>query len=171
MKGADIVREALLREGVDHIFGIPGAATVEIHQSFSRTDEVDIILARHEQGAAFSAQGYARSTDRVGVCMATSGPGATNLLTALQGAGMDSIPLVAITGQVPTGSIGSNAFQETDMVAATKEMTKASFQVQDTADLPGVISEAFHRAKEGRPGPVLIDIPKDVQQGYARVDF
>ncbi len=171
VRGADIIRESITRQAVQKIFAYPGAATVEIHHSFLRSAEVEILLARHEQGAAFAAQGYARSSGKVGVCMATSGPGATNLLTGIQGAAMDSVPLVALTGQVATDAIGTDAFQETDVLNATNQMTKRSFQIRSTEEIPRILNAAFELARSGRPGPVLVDIPKDVQKGYARPDF
>ena len=164
IKGADAVVECLVREGVDVIFAYPGGSSLELHQSLAHTDKIRVILPRHEQGGAFAAGGYARATGRVGVCMATSGPGATNLVTGLADAYMDSIPLVAITGQVYAKYIGKMAFQETDIFGMTLPVVKHSYLVLDIHELPRVFKEAFHLAKSGRPGPVLIDIPKDVQQ-------
>ena len=164
IKGADAVVECLVREGVDVIFAYPGGSSLELHQSLARTDKIRVILPRHEQGGAFEAEGYARATGRVGVCMATSGPGATNLVTGLADAFMDSIPLVAITGQVYSKYIGKMAFQETDIFGMTLPVVKHSYLVLDINELPRVFKEAFYLAKSGRPGPVLIDIPKDVQQ-------
>ncbi len=164
IKGADAVVECLAREGVDVIFAYPGGSSLELHQSLAHSGKVRVILPRHEQGGAFAAEGYARATGRVGVCMATSGPGATNLVTGLADAYMDSIPLVAITGQVYSKYIGKMAFQETDIFGMTLPVVKHSYLVMDVHDLPRVFREAFHLAKSGRPGPVLIDIPKDVQQ-------
>jgi acetolactate synthase-1/2/3 large subunit len=170
-RGSEIVVEALKREGVDQIFGYPGGASMEIHQAFTEEEEVDVVLTRHEQGAAFAAQGYARTTGEAGVCLATSGPGATNLLTGIQDAKMDSIPLVAITGQVPRDMIGDDAFQETDIIGATMQMTKHNYLIQDIDDIAETVEEAFYLAETGRPGPVLIDIPKDVQQEYTVPNF
>jgi len=164
IKGADAVVECLVREGVDVIFAYPGGSSLELHQSLAHTDKIRVILPRHEQGGAFEAGGYARATGRVGVCMATSGPGATNLVTGLADAYMDSIPLVAITGQVYSKYIGKMAFQETDIFGMTLPVVKHSYLVMNVHDLPRVFKEAFHLARSGRPGPVLIDIPKDVQQ-------
>jgi acetolactate synthase-1/2/3 large subunit len=164
MKGADCVVECLIREGVDVIFAYPGGASQELHQSLARTDKIRTILPRHEQGGSFAAEGYARATGKVGVCMATSGPGATNLVSAIADAFMDSIPLVAITGQVFSKYIGKMAFQETDFYGMTLPIVKHSYLVMDVKDLPRVFKEAFHLARSGRPGPVVIDIPKDVQQ-------
>ena len=164
MKGADAVVECLIREGVDVIFAYPGGASQELHQSLARTDKIRVILPRHEQGGSFAAGGYARATGRVGVCMATSGPGATNLVSAIADAYMDSIPLVAITGQVKKEFIGKMAFQETDFFGMTLPVVKHSYLVMDVHELPRIMKEAFHLARSGRPGPVVIDIPKDVQQ-------
>ena len=164
IKGADAVVECLVREGVEVIFAYPGGSSLELHQSLARSGKVRVVLPRHEQGGGFAAEGYARATGRVGVCMATSGPGATNLVSAIADAYMDSIPLVAITGQVYSKYIGKMAFQETDIYGMTLPIVKHSYLVLDVNDLPRVFKEAFHLARSGRPGPVLIDIPKDVQQ-------
>ena len=164
MKGSDCVVESLIREGVDVVFAYPGGASQELHQSLARTDKIRVILPRHEQGGSFAAEGYARATGKVGVCMATSGPGATNLVSAIADAFMDSIPLVAITGQVFSKYIGKMAFQETDFYGMTLPIVKHSYLVMDVKDLPRIFKEAFHLARSGRPGPVVIDIPKDVQQ-------
>ena len=164
MKGSDAVVECLIREGVDVIFAYPGGASQELHQSLARTDKIRVILPRHEQGGSFAAEGYARATGKVGVCMATSGPGATNLVSAIADAYMDSIPLVAITGQVKKEFIGKMAFQETDFFGMTLPIVKHSYLVMDVAELPRIMKEAFHLARTGRPGPIVIDIPKDVQQ-------
>jgi len=164
MKGSDAVVECLIREGVDVIFAYPGGASQELHQSLARTDKIRTILPRHEQGGSFAAEGYARATGKVGVCMATSGPGATNLVSAIADAFMDSIPLIAITGQVFSKYIGKMAFQETDFYGMTLPIVKHSYLVMDVHDLPRVFKEAFQLARSGRPGPVIIDLPKDVQQ-------
>jgi acetolactate synthase-1/2/3 large subunit len=164
MKGAECVVECLIREGVDVIFAYPGGASLELHQALAKTDKIRTILPRHEQGGSFAAEGYSRATGKVGVCMATSGPGATNLVTAIADAYMDSIPLVAITGQVFSKFIGKMAFQETDFYGMTLPIVKHSYLVMSPADLPRIFKEAFHLARSGRPGPVVIDIPKDVQQ-------
>ena len=164
MKGSDCVVECLIREGVDVIFAYPGGASQELHQSLARTDKIRVILPRHEQGGSFAAEGYARATGKVGVCMATSGPGATNLVSAIADAFMDSIPLVAITGQVYSKYIGKMAFQETDFYGMTLPIVKHSYLVLDVRELPRIFKEAFHLARSGRPGPVIIDIPKDIQQ-------
>ncbi len=171
MKGRDIIVKALENEGVRVIFGYPGGTSMEIHQGLTLSKQIRMVLPRHEQGGAFAAGGYARSTGEVGVCMATSGPGATNLLTGIMDAKMDSIPLVAITGQVPSTMLGSDAFQETDIVGATFPMVKHSYLVQNIADIPQIIHEAFEIAKSGRPGPVIVDIPKNIQQQEVVPDF
>jgi acetolactate synthase-1/2/3 large subunit len=165
MRGADIVIQSLIREGVDVLFGYPGGASMELHQALTRSN-IRVILCRHEQGEIFAAEGYAKSSGKVGVCMATSGPGATNLVTGLADAKMDSVPLVAITGQVPSSVIGRDAFQETPIVEITRQITKHNYLVDRVEDIPRIIKEAFHIANTGRPGPVLLDIPKDIQQSY-----
>ncbi len=164
MKGADLVVDCLVREGVDVIFAYPGGASQDLHQALARCDRIRTILPRHEQGGSFAAEGYARTTGKAGVCMATSGPGATNLITAIADAYMDSTPLVAITGQVKQQFIGKSAFQETDIFGMTLPIVKHSYLVLKAEDIPKIVKEAFHLAVSGRPGPVLIDIPKDVQQ-------
>src|SRR5215216_7430106 len=164
MKGADCVVESLIREGVDVVFAYPGGASQELHQALARTDKIRVILPRHEQGGSFAAEGYARATGKVGVCMATSGPGATNLVSAIADAFMDSIPMVAITGQVKSKFIGKMAFQEIDFYGMTLPIVKHSYLVMNVHDLPRVFKEAFQLARSGRPGPVIIDLPKDVQQ-------
>jgi len=162
--GADILVQALVNHGVDTIFAYPGGASMPLHQALTRfADRIRTILPRHEQGGAFAAQGVARSTGKVGVCMATSGPGATNLVTAIADAKLDSIPLIAITGQVPTSVIGADAFQETPIVEVCRGITKHHYLVTDVNDVARVVREAFLIASTGRPGPVLIDLPKDVQ--------
>lgn len=160
--GASLLFEVLQQHGVKHVFGYPGGAIMPIYDALYDSD-VDHFLCRHEQGAAFSAIGYARAAGKVGVCFATSGPGATNLITGLADALADSIPIVAITGQVPTGAMGSDAFQEIDVFGLSLACTKHSFQVTNVKDLPNVLHQAFAIALEGRQGPVLVDIPKDVQ--------
>ena len=163
LTGAEIVVQALTDQGVRHIFGYPGGAVLPIYDALFQQDVVEHILVRHEQGAAHAAEGYARSTGKPGVLLVTSGPGATNAVTGLADAMMDSIPLVCITGQVPTHLIGSDAFQECDTVGITRSCTKHNFLVKDIADLARVLHDAFHIATTGRPGPVVVDIPKDVQ--------
>ncbi len=166
-KGADILVEALEREGVDVTFGYPGGASLEIHQALTRAPRIRNILCRHEQGEIFAAEGFAKSSGRIGVCIATSGPGATNLVTGLADAMMDSVPLVAITGQVPRRFIGTDAFQETPIIEISRQITKHNYLVMNVDDIPRVVREAFFLAASGRPGPVLIDVPKDVQQQLA----
>jgi acetolactate synthase-1/2/3 large subunit len=163
MTGAEMVIRALTDQGVEHIFGYPGGAALPIYDALFQQDTVQHILVRHEQGAGHMAEGYARSTGKVGVVLVTSGPGATNVVTPLTDALMDSVPIVVITAQVPTALIGSDAFQECDTVGITRSCTKHNYLVKSVADLPRVMHEAFHIARTGRPGPVLIDIPKDVQ--------
>jgi acetolactate synthase-1/2/3 large subunit len=166
MSGAQILLECLVRENVDCIFGYPGGVTLPLYDAFY-DHPIRHVLVRHEQNAAFAAEGFARSTGRVGVCCATSGPGATNLVTGLVDSMMDSIPVVALTGQVSTKLIGSDAFQEADTFGITRSCTKHNFLVKTVAELPQVIHEAFYIASSGRPGPVLVDIPKDVFQAQA----
>src|SRR4051812_43014073 len=164
LTGAQSLIRSLEAAGVEIIFGIPGGAILPAYDPLFDSQYVKHVLVRHEQGAGHAAQGYAMATGRVGVCMATSGPGATNLVTAIADAHMDSVPIVAITGQVPSGSIGSDAFQEADIRGITMPITKHSFLVTDADDIPRVIAEAFHIAGTGRPGPVLVDISKDALQ-------
>jgi acetolactate synthase I/II/III large subunit len=163
MTGAEMVIEALADQGVAHIFGYPGGAVLPIYDALFHEKKVDHILVRHEQGAVHAAEGYARSTGKVGCVLVTSGPGATNAVTGLTDALCDSIPLVVITGQVPTHLIGNDAFQECDTVGITRPCTKHNYLVKSIAELPRVLHEAFHIAKSGRPGPVVVDIPKDIQ--------
>ncbi|KFM28691.1 Acetolactate synthase 1, chloroplastic [Auxenochlorella protothecoides] len=170
-KGSDILVQALEREGVDVLFAYPGGASMEIHQALTRSDSIRNILCRHEQGEIFAAEGYAKVSGRVGVCIATSGPGATNLVTGLADALLDSVPLVAITGQVPRKLIGSDGFQETPIVEVTRQITKHNYLVMDVNDIPRVVKEAFYLARSGRPGPVLVDVPKDLQQTLALAEF
>jgi acetolactate synthase-1/2/3 large subunit len=164
MQGSDILVAALEREGVDTIFAYPGGASMELHQALTRSKRIRTVLPRHEQGGAFAAEGYARASGRAGVCMATSGPGATNLVTGMADAYLDSIPLVAITGQVPQHMIGKGAFQETDIFGLTLPIVKHSYLVTDVNDIARIVKEAFYIAQTGRPGPVIVDIPKNVQQ-------
>jgi len=167
MTGAQMIVEALKREDVEVIFGYPGGAVIDIYDELYRTPEIKHVLVRHEQGAAHAADGYARSTGKVGVCLVTSGPGATNTVTGIATAYMDSIPVVILTGQVPTKLIGNDAFQEVDITGITRPCTKHNFLVKRAEDLPRILKAAFHIARTGRPGPVLVDLPKDVQQGKA----
>jgi len=163
MTGAEMVIEALADQGAEHLFGYPGGAVLPIYDALFQQDKVRHILVRHEQGAVHAAEGYARSTGKVGCVLVTSGPGATNAVTGLTDALMDSIPIVCLTGQVPTHLIGNDAFQECDTVGITRPCTKHNYLVKNVADLPRVLHEAFHIAKSGRPGPVVVDIPKDIQ--------
>jgi acetolactate synthase-1/2/3 large subunit len=163
MTGAEMVIQALLDQGVEYVFGYPGGAVLPIYDAMFQQQKLKHILVRHEQGAGHAAEGYARTTGKVGVMLVTSGPGATNAVTALTDALMDSIPLVCLTGQVPTHLIGNDAFQECDTVGITRPCTKHNYLVKSVNDLPRVLHEAFHIAANGRPGPVVIDIPKDVQ--------
>ncbi|HIE17161.1 MAG TPA: biosynthetic-type acetolactate synthase large subunit [Dehalococcoidia bacterium] len=162
--GAQILCEGLVREGVEVIFGFPGGAVLPLYDTFPQYPQLRHILVRHEQGAAHAADGYARATGRAGVCLATSGPGATNLVTGIANANLDSSPVVAITGQVATPFIGKDAFQEIDITGITLPITKHNYLVLDVKDLARVVKEAFHIAQTGRPGPVLIDIPRDILQ-------
>ena len=163
LSGAEIILECLLREGVEVLFGYPGGAILPTYDAMTRYPQIHHVLVRHEQGAAHMADGYARASGRVGVAIATSGPGATNLVTGIATAMMDSSPIVCITGQVPRGAIGTDAFQETDVTGVTLPVTKHNYLVSDINELAYVIREAFHIARTGRPGPVLIDVPKDIQ--------
>jgi acetolactate synthase-1/2/3 large subunit len=168
MKGSEILVASLEREGVDTIFAYPGGASQFLHQALTKSKQIRTILPRHEQGGIFMAEGYARASGKVGVCMATSGPGATNLVTGIADAYMDSIPLVIITGQVPSYMIGKGAFQETDFFGLTLPIVKHSYLVLDVNDIPRIVKEAFYIASTGRPGPVLIDIPKDTQMAMTQ---
>jgi len=163
MTGAEMVIAALADQGVEHIFGYPGGAVLPIYDALFQQDKVQHVLVRHEQGAVHAAEGYARSTGKVGAVLVTSGPGATNAVTGLTDALCDSVPIVAITGQVPTHLIGNDAFQECDTVGITRPCTKYNYLVKSVTDLPHVLHEAFHIAASGRPGPVVVDIPKDIQ--------
>ncbi|HVL73870.1 MAG TPA: thiamine pyrophosphate-binding protein, partial [Beijerinckiaceae bacterium] len=163
MTGAEMVIRALQDQGVEHVFGYPGGAVLPIYDALFHQDKVKHILVRHEQGAVHAAEGYARSSGKVGVVLVTSGPGATNAVTGLMDALADSVPLVCLTGQVPTHLIGSDAFQECDTVGITRHCTKHNYLVKSIEDLPRVLHEAFYVASHGRPGPVVVDLPKDVQ--------
>src|ERR1700726_1581341 len=168
LKGADIVLRCLRAEGVKLVFGYPGGAIMPLYDALEGSG-VRHILTRHEQGAVFAAEGYARVTGKVGVAMATSGPGATNLVTGIADAKMDSVPLVCITGQVRTAMIGTDAFQETDVFGVTLSLTKWSRLVRTIEEIPEVIAEGFYWARSGRPGPVVIDIPTDMLK--AKMEF
>src|ERR1700754_3564531 len=163
MTGAEMVIEALADQGVEDIFGYPGGAVLPIYDALFHQDKLRHVRVRHEQGAVHAAEGYARSTGKVGAVLVTSGPGATNAVTGLTDALMDSIPLVVITGQVPTHLIGTDGFQEADTVGITRPCTKHNWLVKDIADLQRILHEAFQIATTGRPGPVVVDIPKDIQ--------
>ena len=165
LTGAEIVCESLLKEGADVVFGLPGGAVLPLYGALSSYPGVRHILVRHEQAAAMAADGYARATGKVGVCIATSGPGATNLVTGIASAQMDSVPIVAITGQVPRPAIGTDAFQETDVTGVTLPITKHNMLIMDVKDVAQAIHDAFHIARTGRPGPVLVDIPRDILLG------
>lgn len=171
MNGAELLVHCLEREGVDVIFAYPGGASMPIHQALTHSKKIRVVLPRHEQGGVFAAEAYGRATGRAGVCMATSGPGATNLLTGIADAYMDSVPMVAITGQVPQDMIGRGAFQETDMFGMTLPVVKHSYLVWDIKDIPRIVKEAFHVAQSGRPGPVLIDVPKNIQNQTTVPEF
>ena len=166
---AQIVLQALRDNGVQHIFGYPGGAVLPIYDELFQQEDIEHILVRHEQGATHAAEGYARSSGKCGVVLVTSGPGATNAVTGLTDALMDSIPMVCITVQVPTHLIGADAFQEADTVGITRACTKHNYLVKDVNDLARVMHEAFYVATTGRPGPVVVDIPKDVQ--FAMGDY
>ena len=170
--GADVVVQALVNHGVDTVFAYPGGASIPLHQALTRfRDKIRVVLPRHEQGGGFAAPGYARSTGKVGVCCAPSGPGATNLVTTIADAKLDSVPMVAITGQVGTSVIGSDAFQETPIIEVCRSVTKHHYLVTDPNHLARVVREAFHVASTGRPGPVLIDLPKNVQLAQVVPDY
>ena len=169
MTGAQILLTMLKKEGVDTIFGFPGGVVLDIYDELFKSD-IRHVLVRHEQGAVHAADGYARASGKVGVCLVTSGPGATNTVTGIATAYMDSIPMVVFTGQVPTSLIGNDAFQEVDIVGITRPCTKHNYLVKETTDLARIVREAFHIARSGRPGPVLVDIPKDVANTEIRFD-
>ncbi|GAB5440422.1 MAG: biosynthetic-type acetolactate synthase large subunit [Fuerstiella sp.] len=171
ISGADILVEMLIRQQAEFVFAYPGGASMPLHQALrAKRDRIRTILPRHEQGGTFAAQGVARVTGKAGVCMATSGPGATNLVTGIADAKLDSIPMIAITGQVPQQVIGTDAFQETPMVEVCRAITKHHYLVTDIRDIARIVKEAFYIAETGRPGPVLIDVPKDVQLATLPVD-
>lgn len=162
ISGARILLECLYRVGVKDLFGYPGGAVIPIYDELYSFDKINHYFSRHEQGAAHEADGYARVTGKVGVCLATSGPGATNLVTGIMTAHMDSIPMLAITGQVKSHMLGKDAFQESDIVGITVPITKMNYLVQDIKEIPKIIKEAHYIASTGRPGPVLVDIPNDI---------
>ena len=170
MKASRVILEALKREGVDTIFGYPGGQVIPLYDALYEFPDIKHVLVRHEQGAGHASDGYARASGKVGVCLATSGPGATNLVTAIANAYMDSVPMVAITGQVSRSLLGLDSFQEADITGITLPIVKHSYLIKDAADLPRVIREAFYLASNGRPGPVLIDIPVDVTREEIEYD-
>ncbi len=172
ISGAEVVVQSLLHHGVTTIFAYPGGASMPLHQALTRyRDKIRVVLPRHEQGGGFAAQGYARSTGRIGVCMSTSGPGATNLVTPIADAKLDSVPLLALTGQVGTAVIGTDAFQETPIVEVCRSVTKHHYLVTNVHDLARIMREAFYVATTGRPGPVLVDLPKNIQQAKTIPDY
>ncbi len=171
MTGAQSLIRSLEHAGVDTVFGIPGGAILPAYDPLFDSTQIRHVLVRHEQGAGHAAQGYAQATGKVGVCMATSGPGATNLVTPLADAHMDSVPIVAVTGQVSSGAIGTDAFQEADIRGITMPITKHSYLVTDPAEIPRTVAEAFHIASTGRPGPVLVDVAKDALQAMTTFDY
>ncbi|MCE9641588.1 MAG: acetolactate synthase 3 large subunit, partial [Betaproteobacteria bacterium] len=171
LNGADIVVRCLQEEGVDYVFGYPGGAVLHLYDALFKQDKVKHILVRHEQGAVHAADGYSRSTEKIGVALVTSGPGVTNAITGIATAYMDSIPMVIITGQVPTHAIGQDAFQECDTVGITRPCVKHNFLIKDVKDIAATIKKAFYIAGTGRPGPVVVDIPKDITSPAAKAEF
>jgi acetolactate synthase-1/2/3 large subunit len=171
LSGAEIVVQALKDEGVNYVWGYPGGAVLHIYDALFKEEAVQHILVRHEQGATHAADGYARATGKVGVVLVTSGPGATNAVTGIATAYMDSIPMVILTGQVPTPVIGSDAFQEVDTVGITRPCVKHNFLIKRVEDIADTIKKAFYIASSGRPGPVVVDIPKDVTDPNIRIPY
>ena len=171
LTGAEILIRCLQEEQVEYVFGYPGGAVLFIYDALFQQDKVKHVLVRHEQAAVHAADGYARSSDRVGVALVTSGPGLTNAVTGIATAYMDSTPMVVISGQVPTGAIGEDAFQEVDAVGITRPCVKHNFLVKDAKDIAPTIKKAFYLAKSGRPGPVLVDVPKDVSNQKANFEY
>ena len=171
LSGGEALLRALHDEGVEIIFGYPGGAVLHIYDAIFNQDKVEHILVRHEQAATHAADGYARGTGKPGVVLVTSGPGATNAITGIATAYMDSIPMVVISGQVESRMIGTDGFQETDMIGVSRPIVKHSFMVQNSADIPLIVKKAFHIATTGRPGPVVIDIPKDVTDPKIKFDY
>ena len=171
MTGAQIVCESLVKEGVEVIFGLPGGVVIPLYDTLPQYPQLRHVLVRHEQGAAHAADGYARASGKVGVCLATSGPGATNLVTGIANAYLDSVPVVAITGQVARPFIGKDAFQEVDTTGITLPITKHNYLVLDVGSLARIVKESFHLARTGRPGPVLIDVPSDVFAGQVEYHY
>src|SRR5690606_16147616 len=172
VSGAEAVILSMIAEGVETLFGYPGGAIMPVYDAlYNYTDKINHVLVRHEQGAIHAAQGYARVNGKVGICMATSGPGATNLITGLADAQIDSTPLVCITGQVASPLLGTDAFQETDVVGVSMAVTKWNFQVTKASDIAETMAKAFYIARSGRPGPVLVDITKDAQIDFVEFDY
>ena len=171
LTGAEIFIECLKREGVKTLFALPGGVVLKIFDMLHQQKDIEVVLTRHEQGAGHMAEGYAKATGKAGVCLVTSGPGMTNVITALADAYMDSVPLVCFSGQVPTSLIGNDAFQEADNVGLSRPCTKYNFLVKDVNELASTIKEAFYIATTGRPGPVLVDIPKDVSMDKAEFKY
>jgi len=171
LSGAEMVVRALEDEGIEHIFGYPGGSVLDIYDALFENSKIEHILVRHEQAAVHMADGYARATGKVGAVLVTSGPGATNCITGIATAYMDSIPLVVLSGQVPTSLIGNDAFQETDMIGISRPVVKHSFLCKEAADIPQAIKKAFYIASTGRPGPVVVDLPKDVQNPAIKVPY
>ena len=169
LSGSEIIIQFLKDEGVEYLFGYPGGAVLHIYDALQKQDDVKHILVRHEQGATHAADGYARATGKPGVCLVTSGPGATNAVTGIATAYMDSIPLIVITGQVPSHAIGSDAFQEVDAVGVTRPCVKHNFLVKDLNKLAETLKKAFYVATTGRPGPVVVDIPKDITAPHIKI--
>ena len=171
LSGGDMLIRSLQDEGVEYIFGYPGGSALHIYDAIFRQQKIEHILVRHEQAATHMADGYARSTGRPGVVLVTSGPGATNAITGIATAYMDSIPMVVISGQVPSDLIGTDAFQETDMVGISRPVVKHSFMVRNAAEIPAVVKKAFHLATTGRPGPIVIDVPKDTTDPFEKFPY
>ena len=171
IKGTELFVKAQIEEGVDTLFAYPGGQAIDLFDALYGRDEINVVLPRHEQALVHAADGYARSTGKVGVCLVTSGPGATNLVTGIATANYDSVPLVCFTGQVPLNLMGNDAFQEVDIVGVTRGICKYAVTVRSREELPRIIKEAFYIARTGRPGPVVIDLPKDIQQAMGTEEY
>lgn len=171
IKGTELFVKALRAEGVDTVFGYPGGMAIDLFDALYSANDIDVILPRHEQALIHEADGYARATGKVGVCLVTSGPGATNLVTGIATANFDSVPLVCFTGQVSRDLIGNDAFQEVDIVGVTRNICKYAVTVRDRNELPTIIKKAFYIARTGKPGPVVIDIPKDIQTAMGNEEY
>lgn len=169
--GAELFVKALKAEQTDTLFAYPGGQVIDLFDALYGEDDIHVFMARHEQGLVHAADGYARSTGKTGVCLVTSGPGATNLVTGIATADYDSVPLVCFTGQVPTGLIGNDAFQEVDIAGITRSICKYAVTVRRREDLAGIIKKAFYIAKTGKPGPVVVDLPKDIQRAYGSAEY